>query len=193
MTTEPEVQELLSNPSPKDKAKALFIVGEVNDVMCSEVLKVIFQTDWAGDKISELTIYISSEGGSLPACFAIIDAIDFVRDTFGVHVTTFGLGETASAGFFLLINGDTRALFPNCMVFVHEHLTIDQSPSTSYSDRKRVDNDQDMIYAMYIDYTAKRLGITPTRVRGLLKKNRYLKKSELLNYNIITQDLKEDE
>jgi len=46
---------------------------------------------------------------------------------------------------------------------------------------------------MYIDYTAKRLGITPTRVRGLLKKNRYLKKSELIKYNIITQGKKDNE
>jgi len=176
----------------KDKAKAIFIIGEVNDQMCAQVLKALFETDWAGDGIVELTIYISSEGGSLPACFAIIDAIDFVRDTFNVHVTTFGLGEAASAGFFLLINGDTRGLFPSCMVFVHEHMTIDQDTS-SYSERKRVDKDQDMIYAMYIDYTAKRLGITPTRVRGLLKKNRYLKKSELIKYNIITQGKKDNE
>lgn len=177
--------------SNQNKAKALFIIGEVDDKMCSEVLQTIFETDWKTDGYTELTIYISSEGGSLPACFAMIDAINFVRETFGVHITTFGLGEAASAGFFLLITGDNRAIFPNCMVFVHEHLTIDGSAS-SYSERKKEDKDQDKIYSMYIKYCSERLGISKTKVKGLLKKNRYLKPSELINYNIISKEKEHD-
>lgn len=169
------------------KAKALFIVGEVNDQICLEVLKNLFETDWKNDEYSELTIYISSEGGSLPSCFAMIDAINFVKEAFGVHVTTFGLGEAASAGFFLLLTGDSRAIFPNCMVFVHEHLTMG-ADARSYSEIKKEDKDQDKIYAMYIDYTAKRLGISPKKVKTLLKKNRYLTMKELKQYNIITSE-----
>jgi ATP-dependent protease ClpP protease subunit len=169
------------------KAKALFIVGEVNEQMGLEVLKTIFETDWKNDGYSELTIYISSEGGSLPSCFAMIDAINFVKEAFGVHVTTFGLGEAASAGFFLLLTGDTRAIFPNCMVFVHEHLTI-AADAKSYSEIKKEDKDQDKIYSMYIEFTAQMLKISPRKVKALLKKNRYLTLKELKQYNIITSE-----
>lgn len=182
-----QVLPLLQDSDESKKAKALFLVGNVDNDMCSEVLKTIFETDWKGEEIKELTIYISSEGGSLPNCFAMIDAILFVKSAFGIHVTTFGLGEAASAGFFLLLTGDSRALFPNCMVFVHEHLTLG-TDATSYSDRKKEDKDQDHIYDMYIEYTAERLGITTGKVKRLLKKNRYLRESELITYNIITKD-----
>lgn len=182
-----QVQQQIQEQEINDKAKVFFIVGDVDETMAKEFLKFIFETDWLGEDYKELTIYIASEGGSLPYCFAIIDAINLVRESFNVHVTTFGLGETASAGFFLLISGDTRKLFPNCMVFVHEHLTVG-SESSPYSERKRVDRDQDKIYAMYIEYTSKRLGITKEKARHLLKKNRYLKKSELIAYNIITRE-----
>lgn len=184
-----EPQELNQESQSREmskQAKALFIVGEVDDDMCKTVLQTLFETDWKGENFTELTIYISSEGGSLPACFAMIDAINFVRDAFGIHVTTFGLGEAASAGFFLLLTGDSRAIFPNCMVFVHEHLTV-EAGTTSYSDRKKEDKDQDKLYAMYIDFTSNRLGISNAKVKRLLKKNRYLRPSELVNYNIITK------
>lgn len=186
----PETQNQENQEQKKDQqAKAIFIVGEVDDTMCLSILQTLIETNWK--EYSELTIYISSEGGSLPACFAMIDAINFVREAFNIHVTTFGLGEAASAGFFLLLTGDNRALFPNCMVFVHEHLTIGDG-TTSYSDRKREDKDQDKIYAMYIDYTARRLGISTRKVKTLLKKNRYLKPSELISYNIITKNNEKD-
>lgn len=178
-------QENQSQAKEDQKAKAIFIIGEVDSEMCTKVVQELINTDWISDNCKELTIYISSEGGSLHDCFAIIDVINFVKECFGVHVTTFGLGEAASAGFFLLISGDDRAIFPNCMVFVHEHMTI-SSDSSSYSERKREDKDQDKLYAMYINYTAERLGITKAKVKGLLKKNRYLKPSELISYNIIT-------
>lgn len=167
------------------KAKAMFAIGEVNSQMCLDLIKELLDTNWI--EYSELTLYICSEGGSLPDCFAILDMINFIRETFGIHVTTFGLGEAASAGFFLLCSGDDRAIFPNCQIYVHEHLTIGDGTS-SYSERKREDKDQDRLYTMYINYTAERLGISKARVQGLLKKNRYLKPSELISYNIITKN-----
>lgn len=181
-----EEQEKEQEETKEPKAKALFVVGEVNELLTKEFLKNIFETDWIKDNYKELTIYISSEGGSLPCCFAMIDAIDFVREAFGVHVTTFGLGEAASAGFFLLCAGDNRGLFPNCNVFVHEHQAYGADPA-SYSERKLEEKDQDRLYNQYINYTANRLGISRIRVKRLLKKNRYLRESELANYNIITK------
>jgi ATP-dependent protease ClpP protease subunit len=171
---------------PTDEyTKTLFIIGDVNSNMCSEIVTDLFETDWS--KYKELAIYICSDGGCLHSCFAMIDAINFVRDTYQISVTTFGLGEAASAGFFLLCVGDKRLMFPNCMVFVHEHLTIGDG-TISYSERKREDKDQDRLYNMYIKYTAERLEISKTRVKGLLKKNRYLTESELVKYNVLTKN-----
>ena len=114
----------------------------------------------------------------------MIDAVNFVRETFGIKVTTFGLGEVASSGFFLFLLGDTRVLFPNCRAFVHEHIA--PIGEQTYGERKRDDKDQKVLYTMYVDYCANRLQISNTKVRNLLKKNRFLTNKELVTYGIIT-------
>ncbi len=168
------------------KTKQLYIIGEINEEVSRDVIKALFETDWQKEKINNLSIYIASEGGYLKDCFAIIDAIQFIRDTFDVHVSTFGLGECASAGFFLFLIGDLRVLFPSCKIFVHEHITT--TGESSYSDTMKERKDAKAVYEMYVNFTAKRLGISPTRVKNLLKKNRYLTPTELVKFNVITQE-----
>lgn len=167
------------------KTKQMFIIGEINEERSKDIIKALFETDWKGEGINNLSIYISSEGGFLIDCFAMIDAIQFVRDTFDVNITTFGLGECTSAGFFLFLLGDIRVLFPSCKIYVHEHIaTLGES---SYDDTKREIKDQKMVYDMYVEFCSKRLGVSKTRVKGLLKKNRYLTQKELEKFNIITK------
>lgn len=163
--------------------KSLYLVGEINEQIARDSIKSLFETNWDGENIGQLNVYIDSEGGYLKDCFGIIDAIDFIRETHDVEVYTFGLGECASAGFFLFIVGDYRIIFPNCKIYVHEHIA--DSIGATYGERKRDERDQKALYEMYVAYTAKQLGISPTRVKNLLKKNRYLTAKELLTYNII--------
>jgi ATP-dependent protease ClpP protease subunit len=167
------------------KTKQIYIIGEINEERSQDVIKSIFETDWKGEGINNLSIYISSEGGFLIDCFAMIDAIQFVRDSFDVHISTFGLGECTSAGFFLFLLGDLRVIFPSCKIYVHEHISM--LGESSYDDTKREIKDQKMVYDMYVEYTSKQLGISKARVKTLLKKNRYLTQKELEKFNIITK------
>jgi len=173
------------------KTKQLYIIGEINEEVSRDIIKALFETDWKAEGINNLSIYISSEGGYLKDCFAMIDAIQFIRDTFDVHISTFGLGECASAGFFLFLVGDLRVLFPSCKVFAHEHITI--TSESTYSDTKREGRDAKALYEMYVDYTVTRLGISATRAKNLLKKNRYLTPTELLKFKVITPEPEESE
>jgi len=166
------------------KTKQLYIIGEINEEISKIVLRTCFETDWSKEGITNLNIYIASEGGYLKDCFAMIDAIDFVRETFGITVTTFGLGEVASSGFFLFLAGDIRIMFPNCKTFVHEHIA--PMGEQTYGERKRDDRDQKVLYDMYVQYCASRMEISPTKTKNLLKKNRFLTPKELVTYNVIT-------
>lgn len=167
------------------KTKQLYIIGPIDEEVSRDIIKALFETDWKKEEINNLSIYIASEGGYLKDCFAIIDAIQFIRDTFDVHISTFGLGECASAGFFLLLVGDLRVKFPRCNIFVHEHITT--SGDSSYSDMKREGRDARIIYEQYVAYCAERLGISHTKVKNLLRKNRYLTDKELIKYKIISE------
>ena len=170
----------------KIKIKQLFIVGEINEDRSREIIKALFETNWEKEEITNIHLYITSEGGYLKDCFAIIDAILFVKEAFNIHVSTFGLGECASAGFFIFLVGDMRVLFPRCNVFVHEHIT--QFSENTYSDSKKEEKDATMLYDMYVKYTCDRLQLSKARVRTLLKKNRYLRFNELESFNIITKE-----
>lgn len=166
------------------KTKQLYIIGEINEDISTVVLRSCFETKWDKLGITNLNIYISSEGGYLKDCFAMIDAINYVRDTFGITVTTLGLGEVASSGFFLFLAGDIRILFPNCKAFVHEHIA--PMGEQTYGERKRDDKDQKVLYEMYVKYCASRMLLSPTKTKNLLKKNRFLTSKELVTYNVIT-------
>lgn len=163
--------------------KVLYIVGEVNESTTSEVTRELLETDWADDNIRELHIYICSEGGYLRDCFAIIDLIEQIKDQFKVIIRTYGLGEVASAGFFIFLLGDERHLFPSCRVFVHEHITV--GTEQTYGERIKADKTEEKeVYDNYVKYTSERLGISVTRTKNLLKKNKWLTKREVNNYGI---------
>lgn len=171
--------------------KSLYLIGEINEEVSKDSIRYLFETNWTDEGIQALNVYINSEGGFLKDCFGIIDAINFVRKACGVTINTYGLGECASAGFFLFIVGDYRILFPNCKVYVHEHIA--DTIGATYGERKRDEKDQKVLYEMYVTYTANSLGISKTRVKNLLKKNRYLTDKELESYNILAVPDKDEQ
>lgn len=172
----------------KDKDNEFIIllaIGEVNETMSKDIISEVLQTDW--EKIKQVHLYISSEGGYLHDCFSIIDTLEILRACYKFNIVTFGLGEIASAGLFLFMLGDKRILYPSCRVFVHEHITV--SSEQTYSERLRADKGEEtLVYNNYVDYTSRKLGLSKTKTKTLLKKNKWLTEKEIKNFNITTEE-----
>lgn len=180
VTTDEEQKATLPIPP---SFKTLYIMGEVNENTTTEVTREIIESDWSGDNIRELHIYICSEGGYLRDCFAIIDLIRQIKKQFNITVRTYGLGEVASAGFFIFLLGDERQLFPSCRVFVHEHITV--GTEQTYGERIKADKTEEKeVYDNYVRYTAECLDISTRKVKNLLKKNKWLTQQEIKTYGI---------
>lgn len=163
--------------------KIIHVIGEVNENTTENITKELIETNWKEDNIKELHIYICSEGGYLRDCFAIIDLIEDIREKDDIIIRTYGLGEVASAGFFIFLLGDERILYPSCRVFVHEHITI--GDEKTYGERIKADKTEEKeVYDNYVNFTAERLNITNTKAKNLLRKNKWLTKKEVKNYNI---------
>lgn len=175
---------------PKPPAiKALCIFGEISEDTSSTVIPELLETDFEGENIKELHLYICSEGGYLSHCFAIIDFIRVLKRQFNLTIYTYGLGEIASGGFFLFLLGDKRILFPSCRIFVHEHITVDQEPQT-YSDRLKADKTTEKeLYETYLAYTSEELGISKKKAKTLLAKNKWLNSRDIKTYNILREEL----
>ena len=71
------------------------------------------------NKRTPIKIYIDSNGGSLTACFTIIDAIIMSK----TPVWTINIGKAYSAGFFIFITGHKRFAYPNSSFLFHEGST----------------------------------------------------------------------
>jgi ATP-dependent protease ClpP protease subunit len=171
----------------KPNIKTLFAIGNVDEAMSESIIKDMVETDWETEPIDQVHLYISSEGGFLHDCFAIVDIIQIFKKTHNFEVVTFGLGEIASAGFFLFLLGNNRILFPSCRVFVHEHITI--SNEQTYGQRIKDDKGEEtIIYNNYVNFTMNSLKLSKAKAKTLLKKNKWLTEKEIKTFNVITQE-----
>lgn len=164
--------------------KTIYIIGEINESVAQETISILLNANWK--EIKSLNLYITSPGGYLTDCFAITDLLLFIKEKYKVTINTFGLGEIASAGFFIFIAGDNRRLFPSCRVFVHTHITINSETET-YDQRLKADKHEEKeVYDNYTKYTAEQLKLSITEVKKLLKKQKWLSRCEIEKFKIGT-------
>ena len=70
--------------------RKIFFFGEVNDESCAEAVKKLLYLDMM-DKKAEITIYLSTPGGSINAGMALYDTIKLISAPVKIVVT--GIGE----------------------------------------------------------------------------------------------------
>jgi ATP-dependent protease ClpP protease subunit len=168
--------------------KNLFLIGDIEDKLLKETLINLWDDiNIIEKKVKLLNIFIQTDGGDLHSCFALLDAIEYLKEQTGFKINTFGIGKVVSAGFFLFLLGDYRVLFPSTRMYVHEHLVIGDECSP-FSERIKSLEEDKAVYDIYLNYTKRRLGIGEKRVKALLKKNKWLTRKEIIKYNIIKDD-----
>lgn len=164
--------------------KIVYIIGEINESVAQETIAILLNTNWK--EVKSLKIYITSPGGYLTDCFAITDLLLLIKAKYDVTITTFGLGEIASAGFFIFIAGSKRILFPSCRVFVHTHITVNSETET-YDQRLKADKHEEKeVYDNYTKYTADQLKLSIVEAKKLLKKQKWLSRTEIEKFKIGT-------
>ena len=99
------------------KDRIIFLGEEVNDVTASLVVAQLLFLE-AEDPNKDISLYISSPGGSVTAGMAIYDTMNYIK----CDVSTICLGMAASMGAFLLSGGTKgkRYALPNAEVMIHQ-------------------------------------------------------------------------
>lgn len=93
-------------------SRSILLAGEVDSDMLKEFLKNVLVLDQNNEPI---TIYISSEGGSVDQGKAIYDLIKSRKS----HVRGIVVDEASSSASFILQACDERIMFPNSYIMVH--------------------------------------------------------------------------
>ena len=99
--------------------RIIFLSDEVNDATASLVVAQLLYLE-AQDPDKDISFYINSPGGSVPAGMAIYDTMNFIK----CDVSTVCIGMAASMGAFLLSAGTKgkRFALPNSEIMIHQPL-----------------------------------------------------------------------
>lgn len=96
--------------------RIIYLDGEITEDTAKRIVEILLKLDIINHK--EIKMYINSEGGSVNAGLAIIDAMNLIKS----DVSTICLGRAASMGAVLLINGTKgkRYIGINSEIMIHE-------------------------------------------------------------------------
>lgn len=99
------------------KDRIVFLSGEIDDNTASLVVAQLLFLQGEDEK-ADITMYISSPGGSVDAGLAIYDTMNHIKP----DVATFSVGIAASMGAFLLAAGQKgkRYALPNSSILLHQ-------------------------------------------------------------------------
>lgn len=91
--------------------------SEVSDEVANRITAQLLLLD-ADDSESDITFYINSPGGSVPAGFAVYDTMQLIQ----ADVATYAMGLAASMGQFLLSSGarGKRYALPHARILMHQ-------------------------------------------------------------------------
>ncbi len=97
--------------------RIVMLCEEVNDTTASLVVAQLLYLE-SQDPEKEISLYINSPGGSITACMAIYDTMQFIK----CDVSTSCVGMAASMGAFLLSSGTKgrRLALPNSEIMIHQ-------------------------------------------------------------------------
>ena len=106
-------------PSRLLQDRIVFLNGEVNDASANAVIAQLIYLE-GQDPSKDISLYINSPGGSVPAGLAIYDTMNYIK----CDVSTICMGMAASMGAFLLSSGakGKRYALPNSEIMIHQPL-----------------------------------------------------------------------
>ena len=157
--------------------RTVWLIGEIDDVTAAEI---VMQIDYLAENGSgDITLYITSPGGSVYAGSAIIDAIRLCP----CDVRTVGVGLCASMGAMILACGTKgkRLVYPNAEVIIHQPLGGVQGQT---SDIELAASQMSRIKENFMRILAEATGKTVKRVVADCDRNRYLTAAQAVEYGL---------
>jgi ATP-dependent Clp protease protease subunit len=93
-----------------------FINGDINEETIGKAIRWIIYENLKGE--DPLTLYINSDGGSLPDAFALIDVMRMSK----TPIRTIGIGSICSSGFLIFAAGTKghRLIGQNTTIMCHQ-------------------------------------------------------------------------
>lgn len=161
------------------KDRIIFLGGMIDDDVANIVIAQFLFLE-AEDKKEDIKLYINSPGGSVTACMAIYDTMQFV----GPDVETICIGQAASAAAILLSSGakGKRYALPNSRIMIHQPIGGTEGQATDIAiHAKEILRVKDSLNEIMAHHTGK----SKSQVEKDSERDRFLSVREALIYGII--------
>ena len=160
------------------ESRIIFISGEINDEMASEVVAKLLYLDSQSNE--DIIIYINSPGGSVTAGLMIYDTIKYVKS----DVSTIGIGLSASMASILLMAGTKgkRKILVHGRVMLHE---LSSAADGKISDILVFTNEIQKTHNILSNIIVENSLLSKSQVEVELKKDFWLDSSEALKLGLV--------
>jgi ATP-dependent Clp protease protease subunit len=166
------------------KDRIIFIGGPIDDAVANLVMAQLLFLD-AEDPKKDISIYINSPGGVVPAGMAIYDTIQYVK----ADVATICIGQAASAAAILLAAGTKgkRYALPNARVMIHQVMGGAEGQATDVEIQTR---EILRIKKAINEILAKHTGQPVSKIEKDTDRDFYMTAAEAKKYGIIDEVIK---
>lgn len=165
--------------------RILFMVGEINYLMATEVIMKLLHLDNTKPGI-EISLYINSPGGSVDDTMAIYDTMRFI----GSPVATYCIGRAQSGAGVILAAGakGKRFALPHAKVMLHQPWG---GITGQASDIKIQTEEINRAKQTINDVLAKHTGLSPEKIAEETERDKYMTAQQALEYGLIDEVLEE--
>ena len=159
--------------------RIIFLGTEVNDYTANVIQAQLLYLDSA-DHDRDISIYLTTPGGSVYAGLGIYDTMQFVRS----RIATICTGMAASMGAVLLVAGEKgmRAALPHSRVMIHQPMGGIQGQASDIEiTAKEILKLKDELYQIIASHS----GQTADRIRKDADRDYWMTAKEALEYGMI--------
>lgn len=161
------------------KDRIVMLGGAIDDDTANIVIaQLLFLT--SEDEKDDIKLYINSPGGSVTACMAIYDTMQFVKP----DVETICIGQAASAAAVLLASGakGKRYALPNSRIMIHQPMGGTEGQATDIAiHAKEILRIKDSLNEILARHTGK----SKKQIEDDSERDRFLSATEAKTYGII--------
>jgi ATP-dependent Clp protease protease subunit len=165
--------------------RILFMVGEINYAMATEVIMKLLHLDNTKPGI-EVSLYINSPGGSVDDTMAIYDTMRFISSP----VATYCIGRAQSGAGVILAAGTKgrRFALPHAKVMLHQPWGgITGQASEIKIQAAEINRAKQTIN----EVLAKHTGLSPEKIAEETERDKYMTAQQALEYGLIDEVLEE--
>ncbi len=173
------------------KDRKIFLIGEVNDESCNELIKELLYME-AQDNTKPIVLFINSPGGDVGSGLAVFDTISLLKSP--VYAVVTGIAASMGSIILLACDEDKRLMLPSSRVMLHDcswgrHEMGGKKPHEVEEELNQLKKTNERL----VSIIAKRTGKTVKQVSKITRYDSFFSAEEAIEFGLASKVMDTDE